>query len=84
LNKATAVVLSLLSVCLSACHNPAGPGGPPLSLPVNVVDPATVNAVSRFNSCVGHAFPLQNSPNSGKNYFWPISSNQSTNDQLRL
>ncbi len=69
---------------LSACHNPAGPGGPPLSLPANVVDPATVNAVSKFNSCVGHAFPLQNSPNSGKNYFWPISSNQSTNDQLRL
>lgn len=50
----------------------------------NVVDPESVNAVSRFNSCVGHPFPQPNSPNSGKNYFWPTSANFSTNDQLKV
>ena len=44
----------------------------------------TVNAVSKFNSCVGHAFPQPNSPNSGKNYFWPTSANFNSTDQLRL
>jgi hypothetical protein len=61
-----------------------GRAGPALLLPANVADPATVNAVSKFNSCSGHAFPQPSSPNSGKNYFWPTSSNQSTNNQLRL
>ncbi len=50
---------------------------------VNVVDPESVNAVSLFHSCVGHAFPLPASPNSAKNYFWPNSTNFSSTDQLR-
>ena len=80
-------VLALLCVgpvLLAACHNPSGPDGPELQLPVNVVDPANVNAVSKFNSCVGHPFPQQNSPNSGKNYFWPSSAYNSTNGQLPI
>ena len=44
----------------------------------------TVNAVSRFNSCVGHAFPQPTSPNSGKNYFWPSSAYTSSRNQLRV
>ena len=67
-----------------ACHSPTGPSGPALLLSANVVDPMTVNAVSKFNSCVGHPFPLQTSPNSGKNYFWPASSFNSTTNQLRV
>ena len=51
-------------------------------LSANIVDPASVNAVSMFNSCSGHAFP-DGSPNSAKNYFWPNSTNFSTNGVLR-
>ena len=52
-------------------------------LQANIVDPETVNAVSKFNSCAGHGFPETDSPNSAKNYFWPNSTNFSTNGQLR-
>ena len=74
--------LSLLSVCLLACQRITGPSGPEVLL-VNAVDPDSVNAVSLFRSCVGHAFPQPSSPNAGKNYFWPNSTNFSTTDQLR-
>ena len=76
-------VLLLLGASLAACHNLTGPSAMPTEL-LNVVDPASVNAVSLFNSCVGHPFPQPNSPNSGKNYFWPTSANFSTNDQLTV
>lgn len=58
-------------------------GSSPVQLTANVVDPLSVNAVSLFNSCVGHAYPETNSPNSGKNYFWANSTNFGTNDQLK-
>jgi len=77
----------LLSVALSGCGGPTGPSaqdGPAVQLTANAVDPATVNAVSKFNSCQGHPFPETNSPNSAKNYFWPTSTNFSTTSQLRL
>src|SRR5215475_3446366 len=78
------VLLCTTAGLLTACHNPSGPDGPQLLLPVNVVDPANVNAVSKFDSCVGHPFPQQNSPNSGKNYFWPSSAYSSTVGQLPI
>ena len=77
-------VFCAAALSFAACHNPSGPDGPELLLPVNVVDPGNVNAVSKFNSCVGHPFPQQNSPNSGKNYFWPSSAYSSTNGQLPI
>lgn len=55
----------------------------PTMLTANIVDPQSVDAVSTFNSCSGHAFPETNSPNSGKNYFWPNSTNFSTNGVLQ-
>ena len=67
---------------MSACHGATGPGST-VPLLANVVDPENVNAVSTFHSCVGHAYPEQNSPNSGKNYFWPNSTNFSTTNLLR-
>jgi hypothetical protein len=76
-----------MAVWLSACGGgPTSPGGsgPAIQLSANIVDPLTVNAVSQFNSCVGHAFPLPSSPNSAKNYFWPTSENFSTIHQLPL
>jgi hypothetical protein len=73
----------MLMLALSACHGATEPSGTRVELQ-NVVDPDSVNAVSLFNSCVGHAFPQPNSPNSAKNYFWPNSTNFSTNDQLRI
>jgi hypothetical protein len=54
----------------------------PIQLAANAVNPLDVNAVSQFNSCVGHAYPETNSPNSGKNYFWPNSTNFGTDNQL--
>lgn len=74
---AAAVLLSAL-----ACHNPTGPSGPPALLTANIVEPSSVNAVSKFNSCAGHAFP-DGSANSAKNYFWPNSTNFNTTDRLR-
>lgn len=56
----------------------------PVLLSANVVDPQEVNAFSQFESCVGHAYPLPTSPNSGKNYFWPNSTNVSSNNLLKL
>jgi hypothetical protein len=55
----------------------------PTQLTANVVDPQSVNAVSLFNSCVGHPYPAPTAPNSAKNYFWANSTNFGTNDQLR-
>ena len=52
-------------------------------LTANIVDPLSVNAVSDFNSCSGHAFPQNNSPNSAKNYFWPNSTNLNTTNVLQ-
>lgn len=49
---------------------------------VNAVNPSNVNAVSMFNSCEGHAYPENTSPNSAKNYFYPNSTNFNTNDVL--
>jgi len=79
----TAIVLALLISSLSACGSPTAPGDA-LMLPANIVDPESVNAVSAFHSCAGHAYPQQNSPNSGKNYFWPNSTNFSTTNVLKL
>ena len=58
-------------------------GSNPTQLTANVVDPQSVDAVSLFNSCVGHPYPLSNAPNSAKNYFWGNSTNFGTNDQLK-
>jgi len=77
-----AVATALVAGSAAACRNPAGPSGPPVLLTANVVDPASVNAVSKFNSCSGHAFP-DGSPNSAKNYFWPTSVNFNTTNVLR-
>lgn len=87
MNSIARLVPSAIIVCAivsAGCHSPDGPSGPPLQLPANVVDPMTVNAVSKFNSCAGHPFPQQDSPNSGKNYFWPASTYSSTTNQLRI
>ncbi len=73
----------LLALAASACHGATSPSSTRVELQ-NIVDPETVNAVSLFNSCVGHPFPAPNSPNSAKNYFWPTSTNFSTNDQLKI
>jgi hypothetical protein len=75
------VVLAALSVSPLACTSATASS--PRSLTANVVDPNDVNQVSKFNSCEGHAYPEQNSPNSGKNYFWPNSTNFSTNTVLK-
>ena len=82
MNRTAALILCLTGLSEIACHNATGPSGPALLLPANVVDPMTVNAVSKFNSCVGHPFPMPTSPNSGKNYFWPSSGYSSTQGQL--
>lgn len=78
-----------MSVMIGLCGCGGGPtsptaSGPAMLLPANVVDPASVNAVSQYNACVGHAYPLPTSPNAAKNYFWPTSTNFSTTDQLAL
>ena len=65
-----------------AC-NPVTAAKPTL-LTANVADPMDLDAFSEFESCVGHAYPLPSSPNSGKNYFWPNSTNFSTNAVLKL
>jgi hypothetical protein len=75
------VVLAALSVSPLACTSATASS--PRLLTANVVDPNDVNQVSKFNSCEGHAYPEQNSPNSGKNYFWPNSTNFSTNTVLK-
>lgn len=64
-----------------------GPGiekAPPVLLSANFVRPDQVNAVSKFNSCCGHAYPQQDSPRSGKNYFWPNSTNYNSSGKIRL
>ncbi len=66
---------------LAGCHHPTDSN--PILLTANIVDPQSVDAVSKFNSCSGHAFPESNSPNSAKNYFWPNSGNFSTNGVLQ-
>ncbi len=76
------LALSLLLVSSAACHSSTGPSPLGQQL-VNIVDPDSVNAISLFDSCVGHAFPQTNSPNSAKTYFWPNSTNFSTTDQLQ-
>jgi len=73
--------VALLCLLSSACR--LSTESNPVLLSANVVNPADVDAVSDFHSCAGHAFPEQNSPNSGKNYFWPNSTNFSTTNQLR-
>ena len=82
-----AMILTTLAVAMGvgACGgSPTGPNGsgPAVALTANVVDPESVNAVSDFNSCSGHPFPENTSPNSAKNYFWPNSTNFSTNGVL--
>lgn len=82
-----ALALLTTGFLIPACGGgPTSPGGdgPAIQLSANIVDPLTVNAVSQFNACVGHAFPQPSSPNSAKNYFWPNSTNFSTTDQLPL
>lgn len=83
------VVFACLSatIFLSGCGGgPTAPGGsgPAILLSANIVDPQSVNAVSQYNACIGHAYPLPSSPNAAKNYFWPNSTNFSTTDQLAL
>lgn len=79
--------LVLLTLALglggAGCHGDTAPSGPAVPLTANIVDPQTVDAVSMFNSCSGHPFPENNSPNSAKNYFWPNSTNFSTTNQLQ-
>lgn len=67
-----------------SCQSGTGPSpsGPPVQLTANLVDPNSVDAVSDFHSCSGHAFP-DGSPNSAKNYFWPNSTNFSTTNELQ-
>ena len=78
------VLLSLaLGLAAAACHGGTEPSGPPLLLSANIVDPESVDAVSMFNSCSGHPFPQNDSPNSAKNYFWPNSTNFSTVGQIQ-
>ncbi len=83
-----AMATLLVAISIGACGsstNPSGPSGSsgaPIALSANVVVPDSVDAVSDFHSCSGHAFPETNSPNSAKNYFWPNSTNFSTNGQL--
>ncbi len=72
----------LLAVTPLACKSATAAN--PALLTANVADPAELNAVSDFNSCVGHPFPQPNSPNSAKNYFWPTSTNFSSNAVLKL
>lgn len=87
--RASSVVIMLgLTVAAGVCAcggSPTGPGGsgPAVALSANIVDPESVNAVSDFNSCSGHAFPDTNGRNSAKNYFWPNSTNFSTNGVLQ-
>lgn len=72
-----------LSVAVAGCHGTTTPSGPAVLLSANIVDPDSVDAVSMFNSCSGHPFPENTSPNSAKNYFWPNSTNFSTTNQLQ-
>jgi|SRR5579871_646488 len=82
--KGCALLFAVVAAVLLAGCSSTAPSGPAVLLTANIVDPATVNAVSKFNSCAGHAFPDTNSANSAKNYFWPTSTNFSTTDQIRL
>lgn len=76
-------LLALLTVFAATdCNRVTGSN--PTQLTANVVDPQSVNAVSLFNSCVGHPYPDPASPNSAKNYFWANSTNFGTNDQLKV
>ena len=88
MNRRAACVCLSATIVFSACGGgPTSPGagsGPAILLSANIVDPLTVNAVSQYNACVGHAYPSPTSPNAAKNYFWPTSANFSTTDQLAL
>jgi hypothetical protein len=79
--RATVSAVALVCVASAACNSSTESN--PVLLTANIVDPQSVNAVSMFNSCAGHAYPEQNSPNSGKNYFWPNSTNFSTTGILK-
>jgi hypothetical protein len=72
-----------LGLAAAGCRSDTTPSGPPVLLTANIVDPESVDAVSMFNSCSGHPFPENTSPNSAKNYFWPNSTNFSTVGQLQ-
>ena len=80
--RRAALVVLLAAVSPLACKNSTGSS--PTQLMANVVNPQDVNAISLFNSCVGHAYPGPAAPNSAKNYFWPNSINFATNTALRL
>ena len=70
-------ILAGSAFTLAACS------GPPASL-VNPVDPAEIHHVSKYNSCCGHAYPEQDSPNSAKHYFYPVDSLVNTNDRIHV
>ena len=78
----TAIVVALSSLSLMSCKSATAANATQLT--ANIVDPQDVNAVSAFNSCQGHPYPEQNSRNSGKNYFWPNSTNFSSTNLLKV
>ena len=82
MSKHALAILLLSLASLRACKSSTAAN--PALLAANVADPMDLNAVSDFNSCVGHPYPDPASPNSGKNYFWPNSTNFGTNNGLKL
>ncbi len=79
MRKRVLPILVLLLASPLACKQVTAAN--PVLLTANFADPNDLNAMSEFKSCVGHAF---NGPNSAKNYFWPNSTNFSTNGVLKF
>ena len=53
--------------------------GPPVQFTVDAIqNPAQIAKVSKFHSCLGHPYPDQNSLNSGKHYFFPVTNSEDT------
>jgi hypothetical protein len=53
--------------------------GPPVQFSVDAIqNPSQIYKVSKFYSCLGHPYPEQNSPNSGKRYFYPTTNSEDT------
>jgi hypothetical protein len=73
-----AAASSSAKVVETAAGNGYG-SGPSVQFNVDAIQtPSQIYKVSKFYSCLGHPYPQQNSPSSGKHYFYPATNSEDT------